>query len=143
MNIKMAKVSVIIPTYNRAGFLRTAIISVLNQTFQDFEIIVVDDASTDNTPEVVTHFGDKRIKYIHNDINKGDAGTRNVGVVNSNCTYIAFLDDDDEWLPNKLQMQIDMLEDALIDIAGIYTNILEIDKVSGKILSSGIHGNTK
>src|SRR5262245_29216969 len=113
----MPKVSVIIPTHNRAEFLRSAITSVLNQTFQDFEIIVVDDASTDNTSEVVTYFGDKRIKYMRNNINKGDAGTRNVGVVNSNCTYIAFLDDDDEWLPNKLQIQIDMLEDSLIDIA--------------------------
>jgi glycosyltransferase involved in cell wall biosynthesis len=92
----MAKISVIIPTHNRAGLLRTAIISVLNQTFQDFEIIVVDDASTDNTQEVVTHFDDKRIKYIRNNTNKGDAGTRNISVTSSNCTYIAFLDDDDE-----------------------------------------------
>ena len=139
----MPKVSVIIPTHNRAEFLHSAITSVRNQTFQDFEIIVVDDASTDNTPEVVAYFGDKRIKYTRNNISKGDAGARNVGVMSSNCTYIAFLDDDDEWLKNKLQMQIDILENCLIDIAGVYTNIIEVDKASGKTLSIGIPGNTK
>jgi glycosyltransferase involved in cell wall biosynthesis len=134
----MAKISVIIPTYNRAGFLRTAIISVLNQTFQDFEIIVVDDASTDNTPEVVTHFGDERIKYMRNNTSKGAAGSRNVAIMSSTCTYIAFLDDDDEWLPKKLQMQTSILEKSPMDIAGVHTRIIQIEKVSGKIFSQEI-----
>jgi len=137
----MAKVSVIIPTYNRAGFLRTAIISVLNQSFQDFEIIVVDDASTDNTPEVVTHFGDERIKYIRNNTSKGAAGSRNVAIMSSTCTYIAFLDDDDEWLPKKLQMQISILEKSSIDIVGIHTGIIQIEKVGRKIFSQEIVEN--
>jgi len=139
----MSKVSVIIPTHNRAEFLCSAITSVLNQTFQDFEIVIIDDASKDHTREVITNFNDARIKVIHNQVSKGAAGARNIGIKNTKCEYIAFLDDDDEWLPNKLQMQIDMLENNLIDIFGVYTNIIEIDKISGKILSTGILGNTK
>src|SRR5215510_4989137 len=94
----MPKVSVNIPTHNRAEFLRSAITSVLDQTFQDFEIVIIDDASQDHTQEVIASFNDKRIKVMHNQVSKGDAGARNVGIMNSNCKYIAFLDDDDEWL---------------------------------------------
>ena len=66
----MPKVSVNIATYNRAEFLRPAILSVVNQTFQDFEIVVVDDASSDNTAEVMSSINDKRMKYIHHEINR-------------------------------------------------------------------------
>src|SRR5262245_46961170 len=105
----MPKVSVIIPTHNRADFLRDAIFSVLNQTFQDFEIIVVDDASTDNTSEVIGAFNDERIRYLRHDTNKGGSAARNTGILNSQCDYIAFLDDDDQWLPEKLAKQVDTL----------------------------------
>src|SRR3989442_437688 len=104
----MSKVSVIIPTYNRAEFLGLALTSVLNQTFQDFEILIIDDNSQDSTQEVVTNFGDERIKYIRHDVNKRVAAARNTGVANSNGEYIAFLDDDDEWFPDKLQIQLDL-----------------------------------
>lgn len=73
-------VSVVIPTYNRAHLVSRAIQSVLNQTYQDFELIVVDDASTDNTEEVVKDFKDNRIRYIYHDENKGGAAARNTGV---------------------------------------------------------------
>src|SRR4030095_982853 len=106
----MPKVSVIIPTHNRAEFLRSAITSILNQTFQDFEIIIIDDASKDHTREIIAHFNDARIKVIHNQVSEGAAGARNIGIRNSTCEYIAFLDDDDEWLPEKLQMQICLLD---------------------------------
>src|SRR5438067_2410739 len=79
----MPTVSVIIPTYNRAEFLRLAITSVLNQTFQDSEIIVVDDASEDHTRKVVSSFSDKRIKYIRHEVNKRVAAAINTGVVSS------------------------------------------------------------
>ena len=92
----MPDVSVIIPTYDRSEFLRTAIASVLAQTLQDFEIIVVDDASADDTQEVVGNLDDGRIRYIRHEINKGVAATRNTGVLNSKGKYIAFLDDDDK-----------------------------------------------
>lgn len=107
----MSKVSVIIPTHNRSELLYSAITSVLNQTFQDFEIIVVDDCSGDNTPEIVSKLNNKRIKYIRNEINKGEAEARNTGIMNSDSEYIAFLDDD-EWLPEKLTLQVDLLKNS-------------------------------
>ncbi|MEP9410713.1 MAG: glycosyltransferase family 2 protein [Candidatus Brocadia sp.] len=130
----MPKVSVVIPTYNRPEFLSSAIASVLNQTFQDFEIIVVDDGSKDNTPEVVNRLNNKKIKYIRNEINKGEAGARNTGIMNSNSEYIAFLDDDDEWLPEKLALQVDLLKNSPTKVGVVYTGYIEVDKTSRKIL---------
>ncbi len=131
---EIAKVSVIIPTHNRAEFLPSAITSVLNQTFQDFEIIIVDDGSKDNTQEVVLNFNDKRIKYIRNEVNKGEAGSRNVGILNSNAGYIAFLDDDDEWLPDKLRLQVDLLENNPSIVGVVYTGYVEVDRSNNKII---------
>jgi glycosyltransferase involved in cell wall biosynthesis len=135
----MPAVSVIIPTYNRAEFLRLAITSVLNQTFQDFEIIVVDDTSEDHTHEVVSDFSDKRIKYIRHEVNKRVAAARNTGVLNSSGDYIAFLDDDDEWLPRKLQMQVALLEDGPSTLGGVYTGFTQIDRSTGQILQQIVH----
>jgi glycosyltransferase involved in cell wall biosynthesis len=101
-------VSVIIPTYNRARFVGQAIQSVLDQTFQDFELIVVDDGSTDNTRTVVEEFTDPRIRYIHQE-NMGISGTRNTGIRNARARYIAFLDSDDIWLPRLLESQVAIL----------------------------------
>ncbi len=131
----MSKVSVIIPTHNRAEFLHSAITSVLNQTFQDFEIIIIDDASKDHTREVIDNFNDARIKVIHNQVSKGAAGARNIGIMNSNCEYIAFLDDDDEWLPEKLKIQSYLLDNSLPEVGSICTGCFIIEKVSGRVLS--------
>jgi len=92
------KVSVIIPTRNRANLLSRAIKSVLNQTFRNFELIIVDDESTDNTKKVVKNFQkkDSRIKYIFLKNHKGVARARNTGIKNSKGEYIAFLDDDEK-----------------------------------------------
>jgi len=100
-------ISVIIPTYNRANLLSRAIKSVLNQIFKDFEIIVIDDCSIDNTEEVIKKFQeqDKRIRYIRHEKNKEAAMTRNTGIKVAKGEYIAFLDSDDEWLPEKLEKQ--------------------------------------
>ena len=130
----MPKVSVIIPTFNRAEVLHSAISSVLNQTFQDFEIIIVDDASRDNTREVVDHFHDARIKYLHHEKNKGEAGARNTGILNADGQYIAFLDDDDEWLPDKLRLQVDLLDNSEPNIGLIYSGYSKIDRISNKTL---------
>ena len=127
----MPKVSVIIPTYNRIESLRLAIKSVLAQTFQDFEIIVVDDASHDNTAEVVARFKDERIRYIRHGTNKKISASRNTGVLNSQGRYIAFLDDDDEWLSEKLQLEVDLLENSPLKTGAVYTGFYKIDKVSG------------
>jgi glycosyltransferase involved in cell wall biosynthesis len=131
----MPKVSVIIPTHNRAECLHAAIISVLNQTFQDFEIVVIDDASKDHTQEVIAHFNDVRIKAIHNQFSKGDAAARNIGIIISTGEYIALLDDDDEWLPEKLSIQTCLLDNSPPEVGGVCTHSLIIEKLSGRITS--------
>lgn len=106
MSQKRPLISVIIPTYNRAHLVGRAIQSVLNQTFQDFEIIVVDDGSTDNTEEVVRAFNDPRIHYIRHKGNYGASAARNTGIRVAKGEYVAFLDSDDEWSPTKLELQV-------------------------------------
>jgi GalNAc5-diNAcBac-PP-undecaprenol beta-1,3-glucosyltransferase len=103
-------VSVVIPTYNRAALLRRAIQSVQRQTYTKLEIIVIDDASMDDTRGVVAGLGDARIRYIRHDLNKGGAAARNSGIRAATGAYIAFLDDDDEWEPEKTDIQLEALE---------------------------------
>ncbi len=108
----MPRVSVIIPTFNYARFLEIAVQSVLDQTYQDFELIVVDDGSTDNTKQVMAGFEhDSRVKYVFQS-NLGDAAARNTGIRQSAGQYLAFLDSDDSWLPDKLQKQVEILENS-------------------------------
>ncbi len=97
-------VSVIIPTYNRFKYIQRAIKSVLNQTFQSFEIIVVDDASTDSTADYILSLQNihQNIYYHYLPTNKGAQAARNFGIKESKGKWIAFLDSDDEWLPNRL-----------------------------------------
>jgi len=133
----MPKVSVIIPTYNRAEFLRSAIESALTQTYTDLEIIVSDDKSTDHTKEVVRSFIDERTKYIRNKGKKGVSAARNSAILASKGEYIAFLDDDDEWFPDKLQRQVEVLDHSRPNICGVHSNLLEIDKMTGKIIYGG------
>lgn len=113
-------VSVVIPTHNRAPLLRRALQSVCAQTYANLEIIVVDDASTDDTRAVVACFGDARIRYLRNEENKGGAGTRNVGVRAACGEYIAFLDDDDEWEPDKTAEQVKLLQRYHVTLCGYH-----------------------
>jgi glycosyltransferase involved in cell wall biosynthesis len=106
-----SKVSVIIPSYNGADYLGEAIKSVLNQTYPHFELIVVNDASNDNTNELVKGFDDQRIKYIIHDRNRGLPATRNTGIKASSGQHIAFLDHDDIFHPEKLITHVKFLED--------------------------------
>ena len=101
----MPTVSVIIPTYNRASMLNEAIQSVLDQTYSDYEIVVVDDGSTDNTRNVVNKFSDKRVRYVFQE-NRGRSNARNHGISLAQGRYIAFLDSDDLFLPHKLERQV-------------------------------------
>ncbi len=105
-------VSIVILTYNRASLLIEAIQSALGQTFSDFEIIIIDDASSDNTLEIVTpYLSDHRIQYIQNSQNKGIAISRNFGISIAKGEYIAMLDSDDVWLDrNKLTAQVSYLK---------------------------------
>ncbi len=107
---KNSLVSIIIPTYNRANLVQRAIKSVLTQTYKNIEIIVVDDGSEDNTEEIVREFNDERIKYIRNKENKGVAASRNIGLKFSKGKYITFLDSDDEFLPEKIEKQVEFLK---------------------------------
>lgn len=116
----MPLVSVIIPTHNRCKLLKNAIDSILKQTYNDFEIVVVDDSSDDDTEKYVKLYKDKRIKYVRNIISKGGSGARNVGIKHSKGNYIAFLDDDDEWKFNKLEEQMDVFNSSK-DIGLVYT----------------------
>jgi glycosyltransferase involved in cell wall biosynthesis len=122
----MASVSVILPTYNRAQLLNISINSVLSQTYRDFELILIDDCSTDSTSSVLDSITDDRVRVIKNTSNKGIAAVRNIGVMNSRGKYIAFLDDDDEWLPDKLEKQVKIIEESSPVLGCVYTGIIII-----------------
>lgn len=120
-------VSVIIPTYNRANYLEKSIRSVLSQNILDIEIIVINNYSTDNTLEVINSFNDKRIKIIHFKNDGVIARSRNQGLVQSSGKYISFLDDDDLWCPDKLELQIEYLE-THPELSLVYSNAIIIDE---------------
>ena len=101
------KFSVIIPVYNRAKTIQRAIDSVLNQNYSPLEIIVIDDGSTDETPQIIEKYGDK-INIIHQ-ANRGVSAARNKGIKAARGEWIALLDSDDEWLPHKLKLQQDFI----------------------------------
>ncbi len=110
------QVSVVIPAYNRAPILPRAIRSVLGQTMRDLEVIVVDDRSEDNSQEVVGAIAESepRLRYLLNSENRGAPFSRNRGLAEARGRYIAFLDDDDEWLPAKLEMQLELIRDFAV-----------------------------
>lgn len=105
----MEKVSIIIPTYNRANLLAAAARSVLQQTYSDFELLIIDDGSTDNTHAVAESLDDERIRYLKIPENKGVAAARNEGLRQAKYDYIAFQDSDDFWMPGKLEKQMALL----------------------------------
>jgi len=128
------KVSVIIPTYNRGALLRRAIESVLNQSFDDFEVLVIDGAMSESTRELVRSFGDGRLRYVPQQ-GKGIANARNLGVLKARGEFIAFLDDDDRWRMDKLERQLEAFRELPRDYGLIYTAFtyyyLEREKVLG------------
>ncbi len=130
----------IIPTHNRAALVTEAINSVLAQTFQDFELIVVDDGSTDNTRDVLKRYTDNRIHYIYQE-NQRRSEAQNTGIKAASGEYIAFLDDDDLWLPHKLEKQVTFL-DANPDKGLVHTFIDAID-TQGRIIAKEREGLLK
>ena len=114
-------VSVAISTYNRADFLRETILSVLNQTMQDFEIVIVDDGGTDHTKQVVDDFNDSRIKYFWQE-NQGISAARNLAAEKSTGFYTAVIDDDDLMHPNRLQWQLEGIEAGAVGNVGCFIN---------------------
>lgn len=108
--------SIVVPSYNRAKFLPHAIISVMEQTFSDWELLVIDDCSTDNTGEIVVSYNDPRIRYIRNQKNIERSASRNKGIELSRGEYICFLDSDDHYLPahlEKLHNAIQVVDDKM------------------------------
>lgn len=121
-------VSVIMPSWNTGRFIGESIRSVLNQTYGNWELIIVDDCSTDNTDEVVASFQDDRIRYFHNEHNSGAALTRNRALREARGEWIAFLDSDDLWTPEKLEYQLRFMEEHGYSLS--YTEYEKIDEAS-------------
>jgi len=106
----LVKVTIIIPTYNRASVIGRSIESALKQTYQNFEILIIDDGSTDETLDVVTPFlQNPQVRYLRHEQNRGHQAARNTGIKNARGDYIAFLDSDDTWIPEKIDLQLDAI----------------------------------
>ncbi len=120
MNIQRPLVSVVLPTYNRAHLIGQAITSALNQTYQNIELIVVDDGSTDNTESVIATFDDERLQYIKLSKNVGRSAARNHALRAVRGEFVAFLDSDDYFLPFKTELQVSFFE-ANHDVQMVYT----------------------
>lgn len=120
-------VSVIIPTYNRADRLLASVQSVLDQDFNDFELFIIDDASTDETQDVVQQIQDERVTYIRLEQNSGAGLARNRGIELARGELIAFNDSDDHWLPGKLKKQVEILKNH-VELGGVFANYLNINE---------------
>lgn len=116
----------VIPTYNRAHILEQAIASVVAQTYRSIEIIVVDDGSTDRTSELVAWLGVPTLRYYSLERNSGASAARNYGIARARGTFIAFLDADDEWLPEKTARQIACFENAPDTVGVVYSGVREV-----------------
>lgn len=121
-------VSVVIPVYNAESFIAETVESVLRQTFADFEIVIVDDASTDGTRGILTQIAKRNahVRIVHNKTNLGVSKSRNRGIALSRGKYIALLDSDDLWVPDKLQRQVELIEASDADI--VYCSYGMIDE---------------
>ena len=115
-------VSVVIPTFNRPDMLRLAVKSVLDQTLRDIEIIVVDDGSTNDNQHLLLEFHDNRITYVRHEVNKGLPVARNTGIRQARGKFVAFLDDDDRWMPDKLKEQLAAIDGYDAVVCGYYEN---------------------
>jgi glycosyltransferase involved in cell wall biosynthesis len=128
----MPAVSVVIPVYNRASTIARALLSVVAQTIRDLEIIVVDDASTDGTVEVIRQINDPRVICIACDTNGGAAAARNRGIAAATGSYIAFLDSDDYWDPDKLERQLKYFEIAPPDVLVVCCSFRVMHAATGR-----------
>jgi glycosyltransferase involved in cell wall biosynthesis len=123
----MARISVIIPCFNRGHLLPRAIESVLGQSIGDFELIIVDDASSDDTQQLIRSFEDPRIEYIRHETNRGASAARNTGIEHSKGEFVAFLDSDDAWLESKLEKQLVAFDAGSTRLGVVYTTFRKIE----------------
>lgn len=124
-------VSVIIPVYNRANMISKSIKSVLGQTYGNLELLVIDDNSTDGTSDLIHTIKDTRLKYFRNELNLGPSKSRNKGIHLSKGELIAFQDSDDEWYPDKLEKQVNLLRKSSDKTAAVYCGMEFYDYTSG------------
>lgn len=131
--MKEGLVSIVTPLYNSEKFIEETIVSVLNQTYSMWEMLIVDDCSSDNGSEIVKKYAqsDERIKYIKMDVNSGAAKTRNKAIEISQGEYIAFLDSDDLWEKNKLEKQVEFMKNNNYSVT--FTDYEEINEVGDKL----------
>lgn len=108
--MSLPRVSVILPVYNRAATIRRCVDSVRAQTVSDWELVVVDDASSDGTTAIIAGYHDPRIRILRHEQNRGAAAARNTALRDARCEFLAWIDSDDEWLPDKLAQQLALLE---------------------------------
>ena len=124
-NKKEFLVSIVTPTFNSERYIKKTIESVLSQTYRNFEMIIVDDCSSDNTVEIVKSFSDRRIVLIENESNMGAAHSRNVAIKNAKGVFVAFLDGDDIWDCTKLEKQINFMLLNSIDFSYTYYDLID------------------
>ncbi|WP_340005280.1 glycosyltransferase [Paenibacillus sp. FSL K6-0276] len=127
------KVSIIIPSYNHSKFIGEAIDSILSQTYSDFELLIIDDASPDNSVEVIKKYNDPRIRFYGFEKNQGAVDTLNYGIINSSSDYIALLNSDDYWEIDKLEKQVLYLQEHN-EVDCVFSDANFIDE-TGKVLS--------
>lgn len=137
----MPKISVVIPAYNAMAYLPETMESVLGQSFEDFEAIVINDGSFDQTAQWVSQVTDPRVRLISQE-NQGNAGARNTGIIHAQGDYVAFLDADDLWEPTKLEKQVRVLEENP-DVGLVYTWVAYIDErgtLTGRVFKHEVEG---
>ncbi len=145
-------VDIILPTRDRARFLSRALKSILAQTYRNFRVVVIDDSSRDDTPQVVESFADERIRYIRHEVAGGPAAARNAGIKASDGKYVTFLDDDDQFLPNKISNQVEAFQHAVATVGIVISDVdtyrdgtpfpfFPYDGESGKIFLHVLAGN--
>lgn len=133
----MPTVSVVIPTYNRSDVLPRAVDSVLDQTYEDFEVLVVDDGSDDGTLSLLDSYDDPRLRVVTHGTNRGANVARNTGTEHVNGEFVAFLDSDDEWHPQKLNRQLARYQSAPDECVAVYCDFeYNLDGTSGRLLSA-------
>ena len=141
---KMPMITVVLPSYNSMRYIAETMETVLNQTYQDFEVLVVNDGSTDGTPNWVDQLSQREPKVrMVSQANQGLAGARCTGVINARGKYIAFIDDDDLWEPTKLEKQVNSLEsNSQAGLCYTWTALADSNgKATGRVIASNAEGN--
>jgi glycosyltransferase involved in cell wall biosynthesis len=139
----MPRVSIILPTFNRAKVLSRSVMSILDQTYQDFELLIIDDGSTDETADAIQQFSDERIRYFKSDRNRGRGSARNIGLQMAAGEFIAFQDSDDESLPTRIEREVAVLDASDDNVGIVYSDMYRISKDGKKFVFKSPHFTPK